>query len=132
MTCLGNALSYALTDHDLTATISTFAAHAHNGTLLVVDPLNAHTYLGSDGFQERFEATVDTPEFKATSVSVHELDRTAQLLRRTRTGTSRVNRMWRITRNTGFCFRTRSSGRSRPGGSRCLVCTTIASSCPRI
>ena len=73
VTCLGNALSYALTDHDLTDTISTFAAHARSGTLLVVDPLNARTYLENDGFQERFEARVDTPEFKATSVSLNEL-----------------------------------------------------------
>ena len=45
VTCLGNALSYALSDDDLIDTVSTFAAHAHGGTLLVMDPLNARTYL---------------------------------------------------------------------------------------
>ena len=88
VTCLGNALSYALTDHDLTETVRTFAAHAHGGTLLVVDPLNARTYLEADGFETRIEGRVDAPEFKATSVSLHELDRTARVLKRTRT--------WRI------------------------------------
>jgi SAM-dependent methyltransferase len=85
VTCLGNAMSYALTDEDLTDTVSTFAAHAHAGTLLVVDPLNARTYLEADGFEERIEGHVDTPEFKAASVSLHELDRKARVLKRTRT-----------------------------------------------
>jgi SAM-dependent methyltransferase len=85
VTCLGNALSYALSDDDLTDTVSTFAAHAHGAALLVVDPLNARTYLEGDGFEERIEGRVDAPEFKATSVSLHELDRQARVLKRTRT-----------------------------------------------
>jgi SAM-dependent methyltransferase len=83
--CLGNALSYALTDQDLADTMSTFAAHARVGTLLVADPLNGRTYLEGKGFQERIEARMETPEFKATSVSLHELDRKARILKRTRT-----------------------------------------------
>jgi len=85
VTCLGNALSYALSDDDLADTVRTFAAHAHGGTLLVVDPLNARAYLEGTGFKERVEGRVDTHEFKATSVSLHELDRQARLLKRTRT-----------------------------------------------
>lgn len=85
VTCLGNSLSYALTDHDLADTVRTFAAHAHGGTLLVVDPLNARTYLESGGVEERIEGDVATPEFTATSVSCHELDREARVLKRTRT-----------------------------------------------
>ena len=85
LTCLGNALSYALTDQDLADTMSTFAAHARVGTLLVADPLNARMYLEGDGFQRRIEARVETPEFTATLVSLHELDREARILRRTRT-----------------------------------------------
>jgi SAM-dependent methyltransferase len=86
--CLGNALSYALTDDALMATVRTFGAHAHAGTLLIVDPLNAWTYLGGRGFERRIEGRVDTPGFRATSVSVHEIDREARVLRRVRT--------WRI------------------------------------
>src|SRR5262245_6716478 len=85
VTCLGNALSYALTDDDLDATMRTFAAHARPGTLLVADPLNARAYLHGEGFQERVEGRVDTPEFKATSMSVHQLDPDARVLKRTRT-----------------------------------------------
>jgi SAM-dependent methyltransferase len=88
VTCLGNALSYALSDDALTDTVSTFAAHAHGGTLLIVDPLNARAYLEGHGFAERIEGRVDTPEFKATSVSLHEIDRQARVLKRLRT--------WRI------------------------------------
>lgn len=81
VTCLGNAL----TDDALVETLRTFAAHAHAGTLLVVDPLNARAYLEGQGFQERIEGRVDTPEFSAVSVSLHELDRHARVLKRTRT-----------------------------------------------
>jgi SAM-dependent methyltransferase len=85
VTCLGNALSYALSDDALTETMRTFAAHAHAGTLLIVDPLNAHAYLEGRGFEPRIEGQVDAPGFKATSVSVHELDRQARVLKRVRT-----------------------------------------------
>ncbi|HXJ79925.1 MAG TPA: class I SAM-dependent methyltransferase [Candidatus Methylomirabilis sp.] len=88
VTSFGNALSYALTDADLTRTMETYAAHAHAGTLLIVDTLNARSYLDGDGFTERIEGQVDTPEFQATSVSMHTLDRAARILRRTR--------VWRI------------------------------------
>jgi SAM-dependent methyltransferase len=84
VTCFGNALSYALTDADLGRTVGTFAAHAHAGTLLIVDVLNARCYLEGGGWQERVEGAVDTPEFKATSVSLHALDRASRRLRRTR------------------------------------------------
>jgi SAM-dependent methyltransferase len=85
VTCLGNALSYALTDDELMDTLRTFAAHAHGGALLVVDPLNARAYLDGHGFQERIEGRVDAPGFKATSLSLHELDRQTRVLKRTRT-----------------------------------------------
>ena len=81
----GNALSYALTDEDLERTFATFAAHAHAGTLLLFDLLNARCYLEGDGFKERIDGKVDTPEFAATSVSIHALDRARRLLIRRRT-----------------------------------------------
>ncbi len=40
--------------------------------------------MNADGFQERIEGVVDTPAFQATSVSFHELDRTARILKRRR------------------------------------------------
>jgi SAM-dependent methyltransferase len=89
VTCFGNTLSYALTNDDLIRTVETFAAHAAAGALLMVDVLNARCYLQGDGFQRRIEGVVDTPEFKATSVSMHSLDESARLLKRRRT--------WRIS-----------------------------------
>jgi SAM-dependent methyltransferase len=85
VTCFGNALSYALTDAELRRTVETFAAHTHAGSLLMVDVLNARCYLDNDGFRERIEGAVDTPEFTARSLSVHSLDRAARRLTRTRT-----------------------------------------------
>jgi hypothetical protein len=69
---------------DLGLTAETFGAHAHAGTLLMIDVLNAKCYLDGDGFRERIEGRVDTADFKATSMSVHSLDRASRLLRRTR------------------------------------------------
>jgi len=88
VTSLGNALSYALTDADLARTAGTYAVHARPGGLLIVDALNARAYLDGDGFRERIEARVDIPEFTATAVSIHGLDRVARRLTRTR--------VWRI------------------------------------
>src|SRR5262245_66385920 len=85
VTCLGNALSYALTDRDLADVMDTFATHAHGGTLLVADPLNARAFFEGGAFRERVEARVETAEFTATAVSLHQLDRAAGLLRRVRT-----------------------------------------------
>jgi hypothetical protein len=84
VTSFGNALSYALTDADLRCTAETFAIHAHPGALLIVDALNARCYLDGAGFRERIDGTVDSAEFRATSVSIHSLDRASRLLRRTR------------------------------------------------
>lgn len=88
ITCFGNALSYALTDGDLAQVAATFAAHAHAGTLLMVDALNARAYLEGVGVAERVEGTLATPEFTATSVSTHTVDRARRRLTRTR--------VWRI------------------------------------
>jgi SAM-dependent methyltransferase len=79
VTCLGNTLSYALTDQDLADVVSTFAAHAHSGTLIVADPLNARTYLEGGGFEERIQmleaggfqvlGMYDNREFKSTNLT---------------------------------------------------------------
>jgi SAM-dependent methyltransferase len=48
ITSFGNVLSYALTDADLARTVDTYAAHAHRGTLLILDALNARSYVDGD------------------------------------------------------------------------------------
>jgi hypothetical protein len=87
VTSFGNALSYALTDGELAATAATYAAHAHSGTLVVVDALNARSYLDGDGFRERIEGSVQTPEWSAASVATHVLHRSTRLLERRRVWT---------------------------------------------
>jgi hypothetical protein len=51
---------------------------------VILDVLNARSYIDGDGFVERMEGRVDTPEFQATSVSMHTLDRGPRILKRTR------------------------------------------------
>jgi SAM-dependent methyltransferase len=93
ITCFGNALSYALTDEDLAQVAAAFAAHAHPGTLLMVDALNTRAYLEGVGVAERVEGTLSTPDFTATSVSTHTVDRARRRLTRTR--------VWRIAGRPG-------------------------------
>jgi SAM-dependent methyltransferase len=57
--CLGNTPAYMLTDHDLTALQTTFAAHARPGTLLLV------TTLLGDGSASESSHVVDTRLGKA-------------------------------------------------------------------
>jgi len=83
--CLGNALSYLLTDEDLGLGVATFGVHSRPGSLLILDLLNARCYLDGDGFRERVEGRVETPEFTAESVALHSLDRFTRRMKRTRT-----------------------------------------------
>ncbi|MBI5067024.1 MAG: class I SAM-dependent methyltransferase [Deltaproteobacteria bacterium] len=82
--CMGSALMYAIADRDLRATLQTFAAHAHPGTLLVLDLNNASSWLGG-GFAAESELRVDAPGFQATARVVNRLDRRRQTLTRSRT-----------------------------------------------
>lgn len=83
--CMGSAFMYALSNEDVTQTLATFAAHAHPGTLLILDINNAAGYLGGASFRERIETQVATPEFTATAVAWNSFDRRHQLLVRRRT-----------------------------------------------
>lgn len=62
ITCLGNSLAYLHTDDDLTAAAATFAAHAHPGTILIINTLTAPP---TDHGQST-AARVDTRFFTAT------------------------------------------------------------------
>ena len=85
--CMGSAFMYALSNEDVAKTLDTFAAHAHTGTLLVLDINNAAGYLGGGTFQERIESKVDAPELTATTIAINSFDRRKQLLIRKRTWT---------------------------------------------
>ena len=85
--CMGSALMYALTDEDIDATLTTFAAHAHSGTLLVLDLRNAAAFLGGCTFLPRTEQRLDVPGLEAAAVSRHDFDRRRQLMTRRRVWT---------------------------------------------
>ena len=62
---LGGVITYSLADDELDATLETFAVHAREGALLLLDLPNAASYLqGGDAKLER-EFAIDTPEFSA-------------------------------------------------------------------
>ncbi|MCP4642789.1 MAG: methyltransferase domain-containing protein [bacterium] len=83
--CLGSCFMYALTNEDVSRTLATVAAHAHEGTLLVLDIQNAAAYLGADVFREEMTQQIDVPGLRATAVSRNTFDRRRQRLVRQRT-----------------------------------------------
>lgn len=85
--CMGSALTYALTDADIDSTLSTFAAHAHAGTLLIPEINNAATYLPGGKFKDTVAVTVNHPDFPAQATSVYTFNRRCQRLVRHRTWT---------------------------------------------
>lgn len=82
--CLGSVFMYALTNADVQLTLDTAVAHAHPGTLLVLDLNNAMSFLGA-GWTPTTERTVSTPGFAATVHIRNRLDRRNQHWIRERT-----------------------------------------------
>ena len=84
--CLGSTLMYAHTNRDVHSTLQTFEAHAHDGSLLVLDIRNAIGFLpGGCVFNERTQQEVKSAGFAAETVSVHSFDRRNQRMIRERT-----------------------------------------------
>src|SRR5947207_1068130 len=121
VTCFGNALSYALTDADLGRTVGTFAVHAHAGTLLIVDVLNARCYLEGDGSSSRRRRC------RCTRWTGRRDGSGAR-----GPGTSPASRTSRTTRNSGWWIPGSSAGSWRTEDSKCAGSTTTASSRNRI
>jgi hypothetical protein len=80
----GSALLYALSNDDLERTLSTYAAHVHFGSLLLLDFRNALALLG-DGFRPRIEGQVKSDLFSAEYVAEHQIDKAREVLVRRRT-----------------------------------------------
>ena len=83
--CMGSTLMYSLSNDDVAKTMETFRAHAHEGTLLVLDIRNAAGMLGGQWFKETTRMTLDTAELTAEAISRHHFDRRQQLMIRERT-----------------------------------------------
>lgn len=82
--CLGSVLMYAITQDEIEATLSTFAAHARKGSLLILDMNNSVGYLPGGSFKESIEYAITTSNFTAKAVATFSFDRRAQLLIRKR------------------------------------------------
>jgi len=74
--CMGSGFMYARSDEDVEKVLETFAAHAHTGTLLILNVLNAASFLDA--------AEVSLPQFSQAVSSVNTFDRRRQMLVRHR------------------------------------------------
>jgi SAM-dependent methyltransferase len=84
ITSLGGVVMYSLIEDDLDATFQTFAAHAHAGTVLVLDLPNVAAFLPGGHAKTEREFTIDTPGFSARAIVHYEFDRPRQFLIRRR------------------------------------------------
>lgn len=78
----GWVITFALTEADLRKSLQTFKVHAHSGTLLVLELLNAAALLGKLDIRPEFE--INEPDFKAHAKASYRLLRREQLVVRER------------------------------------------------
>jgi trans-aconitate methyltransferase len=70
--CMGSGFMYSRSNEDVEKVLETFAAHAHTGTLLILDVLNAASFLSG--------AEVSLPQFSQAVSSVNTFNRRRQVL----------------------------------------------------
>jgi SAM-dependent methyltransferase len=80
---VGGSINFALTNDELDQTIKTYQAHAHAGTLLLVEPLNPCHFFG--GFQAPKTFSVPYKGKTARGTASYELFKVQQIVERTRT-----------------------------------------------
>jgi SAM-dependent methyltransferase len=85
ITCLGSTFLYNLSNDEVDACLSSFRRHCHEGSLLILDILNASRFLNSTSFRERTQTAVDKQGFRAVASACHMIDRRTQRFRRKRT-----------------------------------------------
>ncbi len=79
MICMGSVLMHALSNKDLEQTFNTFAAHAHPGSLLILDIKNYIRFL-QDDMPETIEKEIDTPNLQGKYILHQRLDFRKQIM----------------------------------------------------
>jgi len=79
---LGSGLNYMLTNRELEQALETFRVHCNEGALLIVEPLNSSSFVGSNSPPTEFE--VDTGEGRARARAEYTWHPATQILERQR------------------------------------------------
>jgi SAM-dependent methyltransferase len=58
--CMGSGFMYAKSKEDVAKMLRTFVAHAHTGTLLILDALNASSFSDKEEFSMNFKSVVSS------------------------------------------------------------------------
>ena len=88
---LGGCINFALSNEELQQTIRTYVAHAHEGTLLLLQPLNPCDFFGEFRLPKTFSVPYKGSE--AIGTATYRLAKIEQLVERTRT--------WRVEAGGG-------------------------------
>ena len=80
---LGGSINFALSNEELDETIKTYQAHAHEGTLLLVQPLNPCLFFGE--FQAPDTFSVPYNGSKVIGTATYKVSKIQQIVERTRT-----------------------------------------------
>jgi SAM-dependent methyltransferase len=84
VTCLGSCLNYMLTNADLTAALISIREHCHPGSLVIIEPLNTSSFVGSNVPPSEFHIADSNTVAKAT----YAWDQSNQIMRREREWTT--------------------------------------------
>lgn len=85
ITCLDSTFLYNLLNEEVEACLSSFRRHSCEGSLLILDILNASRFLNATSFRERTETVVEEQDFHAMATACHTISRRKQCFRRSRT-----------------------------------------------
>lgn len=79
---LGGCINFALTNEELAATIKTYQDHAHDGTLLLIQPLNSCDFFGGFKLPDKF--TMQYKGSNAVGRASYKTSKIRQVVERTR------------------------------------------------
>lgn len=79
---LGGCINFALSEEELEATVRTYQSHAHEGTLLLLQPMNPFDYFGEIKVPSSF--SVPYKNSIAVGTATYELDTQKQVIHRRR------------------------------------------------
>ena len=82
ITCLGACINYMLTNADLEKALATFRAHSHRDTVLIIEPYNTSSFVGTS--IPPAEYVIPDGDFRAVGKATYAWSQAEQIVRRVR------------------------------------------------
>lgn len=82
ITCLGACINYMLSNSDLEKALATFKAHCHEKTIVIIEPYNTSSFVGSS--TPPAEYIIPDGKLRAIGKASYDWSQTEQIIRRVR------------------------------------------------